>query len=410
MVSAAPTFTVYRARWGVLAVYSLVSLVLQLQWLTFAPIAREAAAAYGVTPFEIDLLSLIFMGVFVVMCVPASYLIDRFGIRFGVGLGSVLIGVFGLVKGLGADSYVVVATAQIGLAVAQPLVLNAVTKVAAQWFPIQERATAVGIATLAQFIGIIVVMLVTPALVDRAAPDSGLPGILVIYGVISAVAAALSLLILRERPPTPPHPPSAQPEARLMTLDGIRHMLKQRDMRLIMGLYFIGLGIFNALSTCIDQLCAGSGLDADETGLVGGVMFITGIIGAAIMPPLSDRRRQRKPFLVLAMAVMTPALLGLTLASSFLPLVIASAVLGFFLLGAGAPIGFQYAAEVSYPVAESISQGAILLVGQLSGIGFIVGINLVGIGPFMWVFVGLGAVATVIAVSLRESPRITAAS
>jgi len=230
-----------------------------------------------------------------------------------------------------------------------------------------------------------------------------------IYGVVSAAAALLSLVVLRERPATAPQiaPPGGSPaDERLMTLAGIRHMLGKRDMRLIMGLYFIGLGVFNALSTCIDQLCAQSGLDADDTGLVGGIMFITGIVGAAILPPMSDRRRQRKPFLVLAMAVMTPALLGLTLASSFLPLVIASAVLGFFLLGAGAPVGLQYAAEVSYPAAESISQGAILLVGQVSGILFIIGINVVGIVPFMWIFVGLGVVATLIALALRESPRI----
>jgi len=403
-MASTPSTTKVRARWSVLAVYSLVSLVLQLQWLTFAPIAREAATAYGVGAFDIDLLSLIFMGVFVVICVPASILIDRRGIRVGVGLGAVLMGAFGMLKGLGGSSYVIVAIAQVGLAVAQPLVLNAATKLAAQWFPIEERATAVGIATLAQFVGIIVVMLVTPALVD----GGDIQPVLMIYGVISAVAAALLLLVLRERPPVAPS--LGDSDVRLMTADGIRNMLGKRDMRLIMALYFIGLGVFNALSTCIDQLCAQSGLSVDDTGLVGGIMFITGIVGAAILPPLSDKRRQRKPFLVLAMALMTPALLGLTLADAFVPLLVASAVLGFFLLGAGAPIGFQYAAEVSYPTAESMSQGAILLVGQVSGILFIVGINVFGIVPFMWIFVGLGVVATAIALALGESPRILTAT
>lgn len=407
------TPTVYRARWGVLVAYALAALVLQLQWLTFAPIARTATLALGVEPFDIDLLSLVFMGVFVVACIPASWFLDRFGLRAGVGLGAIFLGAFGLMKGLVADNYTLLVVAQLGLAVSQPLIINAATKLAAQWFPIAERATAVGIATLSQFVGIIVVMMVTPALVapgattnDPSAARPDLGPMLMIYGVISAAVAGLVLLVLREKPPTPP---SAEPAGeRLMTFAGIRHMLGLRDMRLVMGLYFVGLGVFNAVSTCIDLLCAKNNLNVDETGLVGGLMFITGIVGAAILAPLSDKLKKRKPFLVLAMALTTVALAFLAVADGFLLLVIGSGVLGFFLLGAGAPVGFQYAAEVSYPTAESMSQGIILLTGQLSGILFIVGINVLGMGPFMWLFVGLAALATVFALLLRESPRLSA--
>lgn len=413
----ASTPTVYPARWGVLLTYALAALVLQLQWLTFAPIARTATLALGVEQFDIDLLSLVFMGVFVVACIPASWFLDRFGLRAGVGLGALFLGVFGLMKGLVANNYTLLVVAQLGLALSQPLIINAATKLAAQWFPIAERATAVGIATLSQFIGIIVVMMVTPALVDVDATRQAAPALvdataarpdlgpmLMIYGAISAAVAVLVLLVLREKPPTPP---SAEPTGeRLMTFAGIRHMLGLRDMRLVMGLYFVGLGVFNAVSTCIDLLCAKNNLNVDETGLVGGLMFITGIIGAAILAPMSDKMRKRKPFLVLAMALTTVALALLALADGFLLLVIGSGVLGFFLLGAGAPVGFQYAAEVSYPTAESMSQGIILLTGQISGILFIVGINVLGMGPFMWLFVGLAALATLFAVLLRESPRL----
>ena len=63
---------------------------------------------------------------------------------FGVGAG--LIGVFGLLKGLYASNYAMVVLCQIGLAVAQPFILNAYTGLAAKWFPINERATATGLA------------------------------------------------------------------------------------------------------------------------------------------------------------------------------------------------------------------------------------------------------------------------
>jgi MFS family permease len=133
-------------------------------------------------------------------------------------------------------------------------------------------------------------------------------------------------------------------------------------------------------------------------------------VGAAVLPPFSDRLRRRKPFLVVAMALALPGLAGLTVAHGYTPLLVAAGVLGFFLLGAGAPVGFQYAAEVSYPAPESLSQGVILFVGQVSGILFIVGMNTLGMIRFMWVLCALTLVNVVIALLLRESPRILTAA
>jgi hypothetical protein len=67
------------------------------------------------------------------------------------------------------------------------------------------------------------------------------------------------------------------------------------------------------------------------------------------------------------------------------------------------PIGFQYAAEVSHPAPESMSQGIVLLAGQVSGILFVVGINGVGTRPFMIAFVILAVVNVLLSLQLRES-------
>ena len=53
------------------------------------------------------------------------------------------------------------------------------------------------------------------------------------------------------------------------------------------------------------------------------------------------------------------------------PLLLASGfVFGFFLLSAG-PIGFQYAAEITHPAPEGTSNSLLLVMGQVSGIVFI---------------------------------------
>jgi len=128
------------------------------------------------------------------------------------------------------------------------------------------------------------------------------------------------------------------------------------------------------------------------------------VIGAIIVPPFSDKLRKRKLFLVVAMFGCIPGLMGLTVSSDFTVLLISSSVLGFFLLGIGAPVGFQFTAEISAPTGESTSQGVILWVGQASGIAFIIAMNKVGMNYLMITFCILAVVATILAASLKESP------
>lgn len=392
-------------RWVVLFVFSIINAVMQIQWLTFAPVAREARLVYHVTALQIDLLSMIFMGVFVLICIPASYVIDTFGMRIGVGFGAILLGLFGILKGLYAHNYTMVVVSQTGLAVAQPFILNAVTKVAGRWFPIQERATAVGIATLSQFIGIIVAMIVTPLLVtETVAGNYQLRTMLMSYGIISAASALLLLVFLKE-PPVESVDKEIT-EGRINVFQGVKHILAHRDMRIMLLLFFLGLGMFNAISTCIDQICQIKGLTTEQTGLVGGMMLIAGIVGAVILPMLSDKLRKRKVFILIGMLLATPGLMGLTFAAGYMILLVSSFVLGFFLLGACAPVGFQYCAEISFPAPESISQGMILLVGQVSGILFIYGMNQIGMIPSMVIFVVFSIVGIILSAMVKESPLI----
>jgi FLVCR family MFS transporter 7 len=386
----------------VLAVYFALTVVIEIQWLTFAPIAREARIAYGVSAFWIDFLSIVYMGLTMLLCLPASYFIDRVGIRVGIGLGAVLTGVFGLAKGLFSESYAMVLAAQILLGLAQPFIINAVTAVAANWFPEEERATAVGIGTLAQFVGFIVANMVTPHLIRQVGTSYDLHSMLMIYGVASVLAAVAFLVFMREKPPIPPSARVA--EQRLGMKDALRHMFRQRDVVMLVILFWLGLGMFNAVTTCIDQIGEAKGLTSAQSGAVMGGMFLAGIVGALIVPPISDRLRKRKPFMVGATALLIPGIAGMAFLHSFGPLLAAAIVVGFFLLGAAGPIGFQYGAEVSQPAPEALSQGIVLLSGQLSGILFIVIMNAVGMGPSMIAFVGVSLITLVLATRLRESP------
>lgn len=395
--------TVYGYRWVVLAVFALINLVVQLQWLTFAPIAEIAQATYHATKLQIDLLSLVYMVLFVIFSVPASYVIDTYGLRVGVGIGAALVIVSGLVKGLFADSYALVFAAQIGLSIAQPFVMNATTKVAVRWFPMKERATASGLVSLAMFFGIVIVMIVTPILVTALGNNTNLEGTFLIYGVLSAISGALTLFLLREQPATPPS--LSDREERFRVGEGLRHIFRERSMVVLIILFFIVVGIFNAITTVIDQIGSMKGLTTDQTGLVGGFIIIGGIIGAAVFPVISDKIRRRKPFIVMAMIGALPGLAGILFLQSYGLLLLSALIFGLFVVSA-LPIGFQYSAEVSYPAPESSSQGMILLAGNFSGIIYIFLMDGLGVAPILIVFIVLVAICAFLSMLMKESPMI----
>ena len=392
-------FRVYPYRWVILAVYFFITVIIEIQWLTFASVSTVAQDYYQTTALRIDFLSMIYMIVFIVMSIPASFIIDTWGLRKGLLTGAILTGVFGVIKAWGAENLLLVTIAQTGLAVAQPFILNAITKVGAKWFPVQERATVAGLGSLAQYVGIIVALAVTPAFIsENIIGDYGIPRMLWSYGILSITGSILVIVFMREEPPTPPV--SNEFLSRSNPITGLRSILKNRDMQLLLLLFFIGLGVFNAVSTCIDQICGE--LSVDETGLVGGIMLIGGVLGALILPALSDKKQKRKPFIVLCMVLMLPGLAGLTLFNDFVPMFISAFVFGFFIMSAG-PIGFQYGAEKSYPAPESTSQGIILLTGQLSGIIFVFGLNKLGVVVAMITFILLTVFNVFLSTRLKES-------
>ena len=113
---------------------------------------------------QIGLLSMSFMIAFIPLSIPVSWVIDTYGFRLAVSIGAVLMAIFGLLRGFAGANYTLVLLSTFGIAAAQPFLLNAWTKVPANWFAIDERATAVGLVTLASLIGTALGMVLTPIL------------------------------------------------------------------------------------------------------------------------------------------------------------------------------------------------------------------------------------------------------
>ena len=88
--------------------------------------------------------------------------------------------------------------------------------------------------------------------------------------------------------------------------DGLKSMMKQKDFILLLVIFFVGLGMFNGVTTWIEVIVRSRGFSSAQAGILGGLMLLGGIIGAVAIPMVSDKLRLRKPFIIMALAGLVP--------------------------------------------------------------------------------------------------------
>jgi len=352
-------YRIYPYRWTILILFMLINIAIQIMWICFAPITGPAAAFYGVPDLKIGLLAMVFMIVYLPLSIPVSWMIDTLGYRRSVSIGAGIMAVFGILRGVLGTNYTAVLITTIVLAASQPFMMNAISTVAAKWFPIQERATASGLALVANFAGIAIGQVLSPILFM----SYGIRNMLLIYGCFAVFTTTVFLIFTREAPPTPPCPKGM--ETRALMLDGLKSMIRMKDVWIMLFLFLAGMGIFNGISTWIESIVRSRGFSITQAGNLGGVLLFGGIAGAIILPVFSDKLKKRKFFLLLGMILSIPCMLGVIFANQYWFLMFCMFFLGFFLISL-APVGYQYVAEITYPSPEGTSNGLLNLAGQAS--------------------------------------------
>src|SRR5271157_359513 len=393
------SYRLYGYRWVVLAVFMFINITIQILWISYAPITTPAANFYGVSDAQIGLFAELFMIAFIPLSLPVSWAIDTYGFHKAVGLGAILMAIFGILRGL-SGSYSLILWSTVGLGIAQPFLLNAWTKVPAQWFGLEERATAVGLVTLSSLLGVAVGEAVPPILLQGG---MSIEREQLIFGVIAAFSSLLFLILAREKPATPPCPPGQ--EVRSLMLDGLKHALVIKDFWLLLFVSFVGLGIFNGVSTWVEDIIRPRGFTPTDAGTLGALMVIGGILGAVVIPPFSDKQRKRIRYLLIGFLFAIPGLFGVAYATNYWLLMVSGFWLGFFLITTG-PIGFQYAAEVTRPTPEGTSNGLMQLFGQASVIYVSIMVALKTSGgsftPSLLLAVGLIIISLIIITQMKD--------
>lgn len=340
--------------WLAVAAYALVAAVSQMLWLTYAPITTESAAHFGVSEDAVGWLAQIFPLLYVLLAIPAGLLLDRWLRQTLIGAAGLML--VGAAVRLAGDGFGLALAGQILIAVAQPAVLAAVTKLAAERVEEDQRTTAIAIGSAGVFLGL-VLALVLGAVVGA---EDQLKPLLTINLAVAAVAFVVIVIALRSA--------SAREsdESASITRAELKAIYTDPVLSRLGAMIFIGMGVFNGLATWLEVLLEPAGVSSSATSWILVAMSVAGIFGAVLLAPRVSARGTERGFLQVASLAGGAAFLLLTAIHADVMIGLVLAVVGFFLLGAQ-PVILEISERRAGHAAASAA-GAILLAGNLGGI------------------------------------------
>jgi predicted MFS family arabinose efflux permease len=308
-----------------------------------------------------------------------------------LSVGAILTGGGSFVRLVSPDSFGWQVAGMLVIAAGQPLVLNSITKVAARYFPPQERATAISIGTASLFVGILAAVLTAGPLFAAG----GLPWLLGAQAVISVVIAIVVLMLIRI-PAYFPDDPSVSISLRWLAHD--------RFMWTLAALVFIGMGTYNAVATWLQPILAHFG-EGDAAGNLIAVLTFAGVVGAAVLPTAVARRDARRGMLIAALAISAVAFIAIAAIHNVVWLGVWLFGTGFVLLAA-LPVVLDWSDVHAGPERQGAAVGFLMMAGNLGGLLLVLLVQAVISSPYL----ALGAMAVVTLAGIPVVSRLPARS
>ncbi len=430
MSNPADDFQVYFRRWWMLVMFCFMIISNATMWVTFAPISDIAEVYFGPTAgstTNVNMLAIVFLMFYPLGTLLEVKCMEMYQLRGTILLGGVLTATGALLRLLAAigpsqDSiwtYVIMLLGQIFGALAQPLFMNCPASLSAAWFPPSERDIATAFGSLSSALGNAVGSVLPVLFVHKGssqeAINDGMLEIMLVEFILCSLPLLSCYFYFENTPPTAPSysaflkhgatgakskldqntenaiegAPSAldtDDVAELIELssnhsvaqwasamDQVRMLYGNRNYCLLFCAFCLGLGIFTALMTLINQIVEPYGYSNDDAGTFAACLLVSGLLGAGISSKLLETTKAyetvlKSGFLIclLAFSFMISQLQR----DNFTMLCLAFGITGFGLLPM-LPATIENTAECTYPdVTEDLAVGLLFMGGNVVGILF----------------------------------------
>ncbi|XP_015592591.1 feline leukemia virus subgroup C receptor-related protein 2 isoform X2 [Cephus cinctus] len=373
---------IYKRRWLVLGIFVLYSASNALQWIQYSIISNIVMKYYGISSLTVDMTSMIYMIMYIPFIFPASYFLDKFGLRYAVILGALGTAVGSWIKvfSVSPDRFWVTFVGHTIVALSQTCVLSVPARLAAVWFGPDQVSSACSIGVFGNQLGVAIGFLFPPMLVksstDNAIIGGGLQVMFYIVAALTSIILVLILLFFKEQPPLPPSPAQAfqrETESSENFFHSIKRLVTNSGYILLLLSYGINVGIFYAISTLLNRIVLAHFANHEEdAGRIGLTIVCAGMMGSVACGVILDKTHRFKET---TLGVYLLSLIGMIIFTFTLDcgkiyvVYITAGMLGFFMTGY-LPVGFEFATELTYPEPEGTSAGILNAGTQAFGIAF----------------------------------------
>ncbi|XP_025264541.1 feline leukemia virus subgroup C receptor-related protein 2-like isoform X2 [Camponotus floridanus] len=368
---------IYKKRWLMLVLFVLYSASNSMHWVQYSIIANIVMRYYNVSSFLIDMTSMTYMITYIPLIFPASYLLDKFGLRYAVIFGALgnALGSWIKVFSIATDRFWITFLGQTVVAVSQIFVLSVPARLAAVWFGPDQVSSACSIGVFGNQLGVAIGFLFPPMLVPNSDNICNIEkGLQLMFYIVAGLTTLLLILILFFFKSAPPLPPS---RAQVVQRENIENEIFSRSIKklltnvgyvLLLVSYGINIGVISAISTLLNQVILKYFPGHEEdVGRIGLTMTCTGLLNCVICGVILDKTHKFKET---TLAVYLCCFIGMIIFTVTLDnngiyvIYITAGILGFFINGY-LSIGFEFAAELTYPEPEGTAAGLLNAVMQV---------------------------------------------
>ncbi|MCQ2820255.1 MAG: MFS transporter, partial [archaeon] len=347
-----------------------------MEWVTYASTADKFRKAFNKSRTEVDLLSMIFMILYPIACIPDAYIIDNISVRLGLCIAALTMIVGSFLKIFTSKSYFFAFLGQAFASSFQPAIVNSPAKIASVWFKDDSRALVTSICCASNSIGVLFGYVFHTFFIKEDSEEdvykTEFNQFLFWQFILVTVLCMPTLFFMQTKPKI----------ASSNSQVNIKPMALKKNLSLLMNntnfLKFLFcsaliVGYFNIIGTTLNHYLAVYGLSDSEVTLVAGVSNGLGLVACLLISIVVDKTKKFKRTMLILNIVGLIFFIVITVLlekiDSYKPII--SLIFYTLVFSSIIPIyttGMDYVAELTYPVGESYSGGLIMCSNQIVGV------------------------------------------
>lgn len=292
-----------RYRWVILFITFLGFAVAYMQRLSLGPLAPFIITGLGITKAKIGLISSSATLGYGLTLIPAGWVTDKIGVRWTLCIGQVIAGLF-LIGMLFADTFVMGMVVMFGAGLGLGFISPSCVRAVVMWFPLKERAMAMGINNMSVNAG----GMITAATLPMIAIAYGWRYGFMVLGSMAIVSGLVPAIFYKDPSSGGAQALAGGAAAPVVKKESWINVFKGREVWLIIiggsSLYIVEFGV---LTFFVLYLKAHLLVPVVAAGFLLGSIDFGGLFGKPIAGLISDRifNGRRKPAFMTLSAIST---------------------------------------------------------------------------------------------------------